>query len=59
MKKEIDEGLYPDPKLAPPIGPDGQPMIPGSDGQMLGQVPMEPQVSADKDMKINAKAAEI
>jgi hypothetical protein len=60
MKEEIKDGLYPDPKLMPPIGPDGQPMIPGMNGQMLGQVPMEPDMgSSNKDMNINSKAAEI
>jgi hypothetical protein len=60
MKKEIEEGKYPDPKLVPPIGADGMPMVPGSNGQMMGQVPMEPDLgSADSATKINTKAAEI
>lgn len=59
IKKEIEENLYPDPKLVPPIGPDGQPIMPGSGGQMLGQVPMEPGINGNKATDINSKAAEI
>ena len=59
MKKEIKDGLYPDPKLVPPLGPDGQPIIPGAGGQMLGQVPMEPNINASASTDINSKAAEI
>ncbi len=59
IKKEIEENLYPDPKLVPPLGPDGQPIMPGAGGQMLGQVPMEPGINGDKATDINSKAAEI
>ena len=60
MKTEIENGDYPDPKLAPPVGPDGMPIIGGPSDQMMGQVPTEPQVSgADKSTSINSKAAEI
>ena len=59
IKKEIEENKYPDPKLVPPIGPDGQPIMPGAGGQMLGQVPMEPGINGDKATDINSKAAEI
>ena len=59
MEKEIKDGVYPDPKLMPPIGPDGMP-IDGSGGQMMGQVPTEPDITgADKATSINSKAAEI
>ena len=60
MEKEIKDGDYPDPKLVPPIGPDGMPIMPGQNQQMMGQVPMEPQINgADKDTSVNSKAAEI
>jgi hypothetical protein len=60
IKKEIEDGAYPDPKLVPPLGPDGQPIMPGADGQMMGQVPMEPNLDASSSVtKMNSKAAEI
>jgi len=60
MEKEIKDGEYPDPKLVPPIGPDGMPIMGAAGGQVMGQVPMEPQVSgADKATSVNSKAAEI
>lgn len=60
IEKEIKDGIYPDPKLVPPIGPDGMPIMPGQNQQLMGQVPMEPQIdNADKDTSINSKAAEI
>jgi hypothetical protein len=58
MKKEIKDGAYPDPKMVPPLGADGQPIVPGS-GQMLGQVPMEPGTDDGTKLDINSKAAEI
>ena len=59
MKKEIESGEYPDPKLMPQIGPDGQP-IDMQGNQILGNVPMEPDLkSADSVTSINSKAAEI
>jgi hypothetical protein len=42
MEKEIKDGEYPDPKLVPPIGPDGMPIMGAAGGQVMGQVPMEP-----------------
>ena len=51
MKKEIKSGLYPDPALMPPVGPDGNPIVPIPGNQPLGAVPKEPD--------INNKAAEI
>jgi hypothetical protein len=60
IKKEIEDGAYPDPKLVPPLGPDGQPIMPGAGGQMMGQVPMEPNLDASSSVtKMNSKAAEI
>jgi hypothetical protein len=61
MKKEIKDGVYPDPKLMPPVGPDGMPLDPMAAGnQPMGAVPKEPQVNgADKATSINSKAAEI
>lgn len=61
MKKEIKDGVYPDPKLMPPIGPDGMPLDPMAAGnQPMGAVPKEPQVNgSDKATSINSKAAEI
>jgi len=52
IKKEIADGVYPDPKLLPPLGPDGMPLDPMAAGnQPMGVVPKEPN--------INTKAAEI
>jgi hypothetical protein len=51
MKKEIKDGVYPDPALMPPVGPDGNPIDPIPGNQPLGVVPKEPN--------INTKAAEI
>lgn len=52
IKKEINSGEYPDPKLMPPVGPDGMPLNPMAAGnQPIGAVPKEPD--------INTKAAEI
>ena len=52
IKKEIKDGVYPDPKLMPPVGPDGMPLNPMAAGnQPIGAVPKEPD--------INTKAAEI
>jgi hypothetical protein len=61
MKKEIKDGVYPDPKLMPPVGPDGMPLDPMAAGnQPMGAVPKEPQVNgANKATSINSKAAEI
>jgi hypothetical protein len=59
MKKEIDDGLYPDPKLMPMVGPDGMPLEPMPGNQPMGSVPKEPDVDNNKDVSINAKAAEI
>jgi len=61
IKKEISDGKYPDPKLMPPVGPDGMPLDPMSAGnQPMGVVPKEPDMSsADKATSINAKGAEI
>jgi hypothetical protein len=61
MKKEIKDGVYPDPKLMPPIGPDGMPLDPMAAGnEPMGVVPKEPQVNgANKATSINSKAAEI
>jgi len=58
IEKEINDGVYPDPQLVPPVDSDGNPMIDGQ--QMMGQVPNEPEVSgADKATSIDSKAAEI
>ena len=51
MKKEIKDGVYPDPALMPAVGPDGNPIEPIPGNQPLGAVPKEPN--------INTKAAEI
>ena len=61
IKKEISDGKYPDPKLMPPVGPDGMPLDPMSAGnQPMGAVPKEPDMSsANKATSINAKGAEI
>jgi len=61
MKLEIENGDYIDPKLLPPVGPDGMPISgEGGGGDVLGKIPMEPQISgADKTTSINSKAAEI
>jgi len=61
MKKEIKSGLYQDPKLMPPIGPDGMPLDPMAAGnQTLGANSKEPDLSsADKDTSIDSKVAEI
>jgi hypothetical protein len=61
IKKEINDGVYPDPKLMPPVGPDGMPLDPiGLGSQPIGAVPKEPQVNgANKATSINSKAAEI
>jgi hypothetical protein len=61
IKKEIADGKYPDPKLMPPVGPDGMPLDPMSAGnQPMGSVPKEPDISnANKATSINAKGAEI
>jgi hypothetical protein len=59
MKKEIKDGLYPDPTLMPAIGPDGMPLEPMPGNQPMGNVPKEPNIDNNKDVSINAKAAEI
>ena len=61
IKKEIKDGLYPDPKLMPIIGPDGMPLDPMAAGnQTLGANPKEPDVaSANSATSINVKGAEI
>jgi hypothetical protein len=60
MKKEINSGVYPDPKLMPPLGPDGMSLDPMSAGnEPMGAVPKEPGINADKSTSINSKAAEI
>jgi hypothetical protein len=54
IKKEIKDGLYPDPKLMPPMAPDGTPLLPmDQNGQTLGVAPSEP------DLNKVSKAAEI
>jgi hypothetical protein len=54
IKKEIKDGLYPDPKLMPPMAPDGTPLLPmDQTEQPLGTTPNEPDLS-----KVS-KAAEI
>ena len=61
IKKEIKDGLYPDPALMPPVGPDGLPLDPMATGeQPLGVNPKEPDLgSANKETSVNSKAAEI
>ena len=61
IKKEIKDGLYPDPALMPPIGPDGMPLDPMAMGdQPLGANPKEPDLAkANKQTSVNTKAAEI
>jgi hypothetical protein len=61
IKKEIKDGLYPDPKLMPLMGPDGMPLDPMAAGnQTLGANPKEPDVaSANSATSINVKGAEI
>jgi hypothetical protein len=60
MKKEIKDGIYPDPKLMPPLGPDGMPLDPMAAGnEPMGVVPKEPDINANKSTSINSKAAEI
>jgi hypothetical protein len=54
IKKEIKDGVYPDPKLMPPMAPDGTPLLPmDPNAQTLGDTPNEPNLS-----KVS-KAAEI
>ena len=61
IEQEIKDGLYIDPKLLPPVGPDGMPLDPMAAGnQTLGANPKESDLSsADKTTSINAKGAEI
>jgi len=61
IEKEIKDGKYIDPKLLPPVGPDGMPLDPMAAGnQPMGAVPKEPDISsADKATSVNAKGAEI
>jgi hypothetical protein len=61
IQKEIKDGVYPDPKLMPMVGPDGMPLDPMAAGnEPMGVVPKEPQVNgSDKATSINSKAAEI
>jgi len=61
IEKEIKDGKYTDPKLLPPVGPDGMPLDPMAAGnQPMGAVPKEPDISsADKATTVNAKGAEI
>lgn len=60
MKLEIENGDYIDPKLLPPVDPDGMPISGEGGGDVLGKIPMEPQISGvDKTTSINSKAAEI
>ena len=57
MKKEIDDGIIPDPNA--PIDPNtGMPMDPSATGMNLGQPVMEPDINA-KVTEPNAKAAEM
>ena len=57
MKKEIDDGIIPDPNA--PIDPNtGMPMDPSTTGMNLGQPVMEPDINA-KVTEPNAKAAEM
>lgn len=58
IDKEIEDDLYPDPKLMPPVDAQGNPMI--DPQQMMGQVPTEPDISgADNATSVDSKAAEI
>jgi hypothetical protein len=61
IEKEIKDGLYIDPKLLPPVGPDGMPLDPMASGnQTIGANPKEPQITgADKATSVNTKGAEI
>jgi len=61
IQKEIKDGVYPDPKLMPPVGPDGMPLEPMAAGnQTIGANPKEPDIKgATSATTINAKAAEI
>ena len=57
MKKEIDDGIIPDPNA--PIDPNtGMPMDPSAAGMDLGQPVMEPDINV-KVTEPNAKAAEM
>ncbi len=61
IQKEIKDGVYPDPKLMPIVGPDGNPLEPMAAGnETLGTTPKEPDLaSANKATSVNAKGAEI
>jgi hypothetical protein len=71
IKKEVESGDYADPKENPPMGPNGSPILPISQDQqmqMLGQVPMDPELEglgssvdaeAQSATSINTKKAEI
>ena len=45
IEKEIEDGTIPDPSMIDPI--TGEPLPPEGDPSLLGDVPMEPDLSAD------------
>jgi hypothetical protein len=62
IKKEIEEGIIPDPNSIDPI--TGEPLPVGGDGQMMGDVPQEPDLeiqSKDTNAQVqkDTKKAEI
>jgi hypothetical protein len=60
IKKEIKDGLYPDPKLMPPVGPDGMPLDPMAAGnEPMGVAPKEPDTLSTDNKITNIKGAEI
>ena len=61
IKKEIEEGLYPDPKLMQNVDENGMPIDPLTAGnETLGINPKEPEIKgAESATTINSKAAEI
>jgi hypothetical protein len=60
IKKEIKDRLYPDPKLMPPVGPDGMPLDPMAAGnEPMGVAPKEPDTLSSDNKITNIKGAEI
>ena len=60
IKKEIKDGLYIDPKLMPPVGPDGMPLDPMAAGnEPMGVAPKEPDTLSTDNKITNIKGAEI
>ena len=56
IKQEIKDGIIPDPNSVDPI--TGEPLPQEGDGQMLGDVPMEPEINS-KITDADGKSAEI